>query len=478
MSAASSHELDAAPDISNIDFSSKSVFTFDIGDEDSLAVAVDYVKSSLHECYYLGVVSEDEAPYGIVLYKRGTSGYYQKRIAPRIEELLDVSDKLGLIGYFGVLFTFTTDTKLFASQSAAWISMRENVNRILSWARKGASGKRKRVYHLPDGSERVFVNPRPAIRLYIRVPEDTEARYPAPHVLFFFCESDFTSLPMSKKAAVDLFNEELTCVCDEQGFTHISDFRHGFTDSSSAVTYCMKYIGKQMNPRNPGYDGSRGLTWMVCLRSVNCRMYSMSNMWRELYHKLHVVNEIRDDRVSHPHEGVDPVGRLGGLNNTVKCNSNVVSQVCYFFNEPFDSLSDFMDFFRDFLTSVEPPPLKPEHVIVGLIPVDSEKHSEMSVVDAVVPKVSTNFSEFTESESAGALVFDTPTVQMMMAFFDDASEDTEVVPYLFSHCKSCEHFSKCPRPRCRESVECLYCCYHNREFAEEDGCFLASEVFS
>jgi hypothetical protein len=113
------------------------LFVFDIGDEDSLNLAVNRVLWSVDQPSFMGVVPADGDPYGLILYNRGSEGYYRRYIAPRIEMLHDVAEKLSFLSFFGVLFTFTTDTKLFASQTGAWLSMKENVNRVLSWARKG-----------------------------------------------------------------------------------------------------------------------------------------------------------------------------------------------------------------------------------------------------------------------------------------------------------------------------------------------------
>jgi hypothetical protein len=254
----------------------KSSSVFDIGDEDSLNHAVTRALWSVDRHSYLGVVPEHDEPYGMVLHNRGSSEYYRRYIAPRIELLHDVAEKLSFIGFFGVLFTFTTDTKLFGSLTGAWLSMKDNVNRVLSWARKGANGKRKRVHRVSDAvfktmvdyyekhpsryveldasdNSVVFSNVRLPLKAYIRVAEDTEACYPAPHGVFYFSSEELVSVPLTKEMFVQLFNDELTCECDEQGFTHVSAFPENYDDSTFAVSYATKYIQKQMNPSHKGY---------------------------------------------------------------------------------------------------------------------------------------------------------------------------------------------------------------------------------
>jgi len=476
-----------------------SPYVFDIGDEDFVSVAVERVSSDLYDVGYVGKYPCDGSdPSGFIVHKRGTEGYYRQHISPRIEELHDVADKLGLIGYFGAFISLTTDTKRFASQTSAWLFMKENSNRIMSWARKGATGDRSRVYHLesglfsilyaqygkdpsrfvqldPDTCSVRFSNARPRVHLYLRVAEDTEARYPAPHVLVFFSRSDFVDLPITEVDAVRLFNDELSCVCDKQGFTHLSeDFKYEFNDPSSAVSYCTKYLGKQMNPLNSEYDSDRGLSWMVCLKSVGVRMYSMSNSWRVLYNDLHgIVSEVRSDRSCHPHEGVDPCGVLSvtGLNSTYIDNSNVSKPIYKYFGESFPDLFSFLKFFSCFVRDVDPPPADPPRVLTGIVPILSDKHSDLRVVDDVVPVVSTTgFSELLRKDTKGALVFDSATVQTMMTFSDDHDpDDEEISPVWFGHCKCCKHFARCPRHSCRSSVSCIHCCCSEAQILSDDG---------
>lgn len=320
----------------------ESLYAFDIGNEDALNNAVENVMSDLHELSWLGVIPSVGKPYGIPIPKRGTEAYYRKRMAPKIEMVKDVSEKLGWFDYIPVLFTMTTDTKLFASQTSAWIEHKKSVNRVICWAKKGASGKRKRAYHLKDGTTREFTNPRPKVILFFRVPEDTESHYPAPHILFLFSREELLFLPMSREKALSLFNDELTCICDKLGFTKVSFPKGSFPDMDIAVDYITKYLGKQMNPANPKYNSHRSITWMVCLRSVGCRSYSMSNEWKVLYKKLHSD------------------GGSGDLNYTIS-NSNVVKNIVYFFNEPFRDLEHFMDFFTVSYCQ-KPPPFKLEYV--------------------------------------------------------------------------------------------------------------------
>jgi hypothetical protein len=201
----------------------------------------------------------------------------------------------------------------------------------------------------------VFSNVWLPLQAYIRVAEDTEACYSAPHGVFYFSNEQLCNVALTKDQFVQLFNDELSCECDEQGFTHVSEFPENVDDSAFAVSYATKYIQKQMNPSHVKHDQKRSVTWMVCLRSVGCRMFTMSKTWNAWYNDLHSVFEVKQDRLLHPHGGGDPCGRLDiGLNN-IKNNSNDSANLCYYFRGDFHDMNYFMKFFQKFLTFGDPP---------------------------------------------------------------------------------------------------------------------------
>jgi hypothetical protein len=457
---------------------------FDIGDEDSLHDAVAQAMWSIDRHSYLGVVPEKGEPYGMILYNRGSSEYYRRNIEPRIELLHDVAEKLSFIGYFGVLFTFTTDTKLFGSQTGAWLSMKDNVNRVLSWARKGATGKRRRVHRVSDAVFKtmvdyytkhpsrfveldaddnivVFSNVRLPLKAYIRVAEDTEACYPAPHGVFYFSNGELLGVVLTKDAFVQLFNDELTCECDEQGFTHVSAFPENVDDSTFAVSYATKYIQKQMNPRHIKYDMMRSVTWMVCLRSVGCRMFSMSNIWRDWYRDLH------------------------GLNN-IENNSNDSVNVCYHFADDFCDLNVFMVFFKDFLTYADPPSDHFVREYVGFSADSNEDVESIPVPRRVIRHRLVSFhkryrdlvSEHGGCKKSLDVVVPDKVTKVTRFDFTEEFEDVEFVPVYLSHCKSCRFLSICPRKSCHDSVSCIHCCCSEADILDDSGeCFLAKVVF-
>jgi hypothetical protein len=302
----------------------------------------------------------------------------------------------------------------------------------------------------------IFSNVRLPLKAYIRVAEDTEACYPAPHGVFYFSSEELLGVSLTKKMFIQLFNDELTCECDEQGFTHVSAFPENVDDSTFAVSYATKYIQKQMNPSHVGYNAKRSITWMVCLRSVGCRMFSMSNIWNEWYIALH---------------------HSGGLNN-IKNNSNDSRNFCYHFADDFFDLDGFTKFFKDFLTYSDPPSDHVAREYVGFSVDSSGGERSEHLRKCVKPEVSEKgISELVRDKSRDVVVFGKKTVTTRFDFSDEGGEE-EVVPYWFSHCKHCRVFSRCPRKTCFQSLECLHCCCSEADILDESGeCFLAQEVF-
>ncbi|MCX6665952.1 MAG: hypothetical protein NT038_07855 [Euryarchaeota archaeon] len=270
-------------------FNPKQIYAVDIGDDVGFQSACEHYESTMNDPYFIALRNKKTGQIiGKQIYKRGTLQYYKQTVKPKTNIIKDIGDILQLTGdCIAVFFTLTCDTKKYGSQTGAWLEAPKDVNRVLTWARKGATGKRKRVYHSPNKPQREFKNQRPKIEAYYMIYENTVSLYPTFHVLMIFNVKDLSPYPSARKYQLRAFNDEMTCVY-RQGFTNITELRSKkFADISYAVNYTTKYVSKALNENHPKYDRNKSIGWMTTLKCTGKRLFSMSRKWKTWHDQLY-----------------------------------------------------------------------------------------------------------------------------------------------------------------------------------------------
>jgi hypothetical protein len=303
---------------------------------------------SLDDINYIEFIGEDYENNKQIhaykrIYKRGSKGYARKIIKPLKKKLYAVADTIDELSPNAItvaFFTFTCDVKQYGSASGAWAELPDDVNKALCWLRNGTKGKRVRKVN-----GRSFNYKRPKMIAYVLVYEDTEAGYPAPHLIVIFDNSTFSPYaqrnPRVKKRVLRLVNDELTARYG-QGYTKISEKRKGrkpaFGNVRKAITYTTKYLSKGFDPDNIKFSQKRSIEWIVRLKSQGKRAWSMSKRWNVW------------------HEGITTT-KDPDLNLRYKANSKVIwhfNGIVYGCMDVGDRFTIIID--RDFSELEKPPP--------------------------------------------------------------------------------------------------------------------------
>ena len=339
-----SHQGESLIDV----LTSKNVYCTDIGDDNGFMNACQHYEQTMNDNFLLAFADEDDKLSGKTVYRRGSKGYYNHVLKPRIDLIKNVSNCFEGLDIVPALYTFTTNTANFASQTSAWMGTKEDMNRTLTFLRKSALGKRDRIYVKDDGSVKVFSRPRPAILAYYLISEDTAAHYPAFHLLVLYNGSDLGTAKTDKLTGIvrrqhlRLINDELTCLQQLHGFgfTKISEPKKEFCSIFDAVSYMTKYLSKGFDSSHKEYDVSRSVAWISCLKTTGKRLFSMSRVWTKWSDQSTTKKRENDLNINY------------SVNSNVKKRKYRLLAISNDKNGQFSSLVDMLLFF----TARKPPP--------------------------------------------------------------------------------------------------------------------------
>jgi len=397
---------------------SKHIYCTDIGDENGFLDACENYEQTMNDDYLIAFSNiETNELSGKTVYKRGTKGYYEHVLKPKINLMKYVSECFQNLDIVPVLYTFTTDTKNFASQTSAWLSTKEDMNRTLTFLRKSATGKRERIHYHTNGKINVFKKPRPSIIAYYLICEDNASHYPAYHLLALYAGSALGVAKTEKltnilrKRRLRSINDELTSLQQLHGFgfTKISEPKKEFVSIFDAVDYMTKYLSKGFDTKHKQYVQERSIAWITCLKTTGKRLFTMSRNWKTWYNQATEKKGGNDLNIPHNANSNDNKKRFHLLAVSNSKNgqfSNLIEMLTYYTaKKPPPSFYEDIEivFAPDILSSIPEREYKRKRVLTerklqyrSLLNEQNKKRGDVKTASPHLTKKKTKQSRFLE----------------------------------------------------------------------------------